>query len=143
MQVFFANQNASGYSPRDSNKIKGLIVVITPAYAQGAAAAPNPLLEFFVPMLLIVAIFYFLIMRPQRKRLEAHQKMVEGIRRGDTVVTSGGIVGKVTKVPENSEEIQVEISEGVRVRIMKNTLSDVKSKTEPVPPQSNDNSGKT
>ncbi len=113
--------------------------MITPAYAQAAGAAPNPFLEFVVPMLLIVAIFYFLIMRPQRKRFENHRKMVESVRRGDTVVTSGGIVGKVTKVPENSEEIQVEIADGVRVRVMKNTLSDVKSKSEPVPPQSNDN----
>lgn len=104
----------------------------SPAYAQAAdaaAGAPNPLLQF-APFILIIVAFYFLLIRPQQKRAKAHQDMVMAVRRGDVVVTAGGLVGKVTKVV-NDTEIQVEIADGVRVSVIKATLQDVRSKTEP------------
>jgi preprotein translocase subunit YajC len=73
---------------------------------------------------------YFLLIRPQQKKLKAHQKMVEGLRRGDQVVTQGGIVGKVTKVKDDGE-VEVEIAKGVNVRIIQSTIAQVLSKTEP------------
>lgn len=90
------------------------------------------LIQIF-PFILIFAIIYFLIIRPQQKRAADHRKMVESVRRGDIVVTSGGIVGKVTKVQEDSGEISVEIAEGVKVKVIRSTLSEVRSKGEPVP----------
>ena len=84
----------------------------------------------FLPLILIFAIMYFLLIRPQQKKLKDHQKMVEAVRRGDQVVTQGGIVGKVGKVREDGE-VEVEIADGVKVRVIRSTLADVKSKTEP------------
>lgn len=98
------------------------------AYAQDAAAAANPILQF-VPIILIFLVFYFLIIRPQQKRAKQHREMIGAVRRSDTVVTSGGVVGKVTKVDET--EIEVEIAKDVRVKVVKSTLADVRSKTEP------------
>lgn len=83
------------------------------------------------PFILILVIMYFLILRPQQKRVKAHQDMVANVRRGDTIVTSGGIVGKVTKVTDEPE-IEVEISPNVRVRLMRSMISDVRTKGEPV-----------
>ncbi len=84
----------------------------------------------FVPLILIFAIMYFLIIRPQQKKLKDHQAMVEALRRGDQVVTQGGLIGKVQKVKDDSE-IEVEIASGVTVRVVKATISQVLSKTEP------------
>ncbi|WP_375172746.1 preprotein translocase subunit YajC [Pseudooceanicola sp.] len=84
----------------------------------------------FLPLILIFAIMYFLLIRPQQKKLKDHQAMVNAVRRGDQVVTQGGIVGKVVKVREDGE-VEVEIADGVKVRVIKSTLADVKSKTEP------------
>ena len=107
--------------------------MITPAYAQaGTNEGGNILIQIF-PFILIFAIFYFLIIRPQRKRADDHRQLVGGVRRGDMVVTSGGILGKVTRVYDDSDEIQVEIADGVRVKVLKSTLADVRSKTEPAP----------
>lgn len=113
--------------------------MITPAFAQAAqgAAEPNFLFQL-LPFILIFGIIYFLILRPQKKRMEDHRKMVEGVRRGDTVVTSGGIVGKVSKVLEGTDEIEVEIADNVKVKVVKTTLSSVRSKSEPVPNTSGD-----
>ena len=83
------------------------------------------------PFILILVIMYFLILRPQQKRVKAHQDMVANVRRGDTIVTSGGIVGKVTKVTDEPE-IEVEIAPNVRVRLMRSMISDVRTKGEPV-----------
>ncbi|MDA7426562.1 preprotein translocase subunit YajC [Thalassococcus lentus] len=85
----------------------------------------------FVPLILIFAIMYFLLIRPQQKKMKEHQNMVEALTRGDRVVTQGGIVGKVTKVKEGNE-LEVEIAEGVKVRVIKQTIAQVLSKTEPV-----------
>ena len=84
----------------------------------------------FIPLILIFAIMYFLLIRPQQKKLKDHQAMVNAVRRGDLVVTQGGIIGKVIKVREDGE-VEVEIAEGVKVRVIKSTLADVKSKAEP------------
>ncbi|QFS82710.1 preprotein translocase subunit YajC [Roseivivax sp. THAF40] len=84
----------------------------------------------FVPLILIFAIMYFLLIRPQQKKMKEHQKMVENLRRGDQVVTQGGLIGKVVKVKEGNE-LEVELSEGVKVRVVQNTIAQVISKTEP------------
>jgi preprotein translocase subunit YajC len=84
----------------------------------------------FIPLILIFAIMYFLLIRPQQKKMKEHQNMVEALRRGDRIVTQGGIVGKVTKVKEG-DEIEVEIAPEVKVSVVKQTISQVRSKTEP------------
>ena len=104
---------------------------ITPAYAQAAGAPGGDFLMQIAPFILILVIMYFLILRPQQKRVKAHQDMVANVRRGDTIVTSGGIVGKVTEVTDEPE-IEVEISPNVRVRLMRSMISDVRTKGEPV-----------
>jgi len=84
----------------------------------------------FVPLILIFAIMYFLLIRPQQKKLKEHQKMVEALRRGDQVITQGGLIGKVTKVKDDNE-IEVELAEGVKVRVVQSTITNVINKTEP------------
>ena len=107
---------------------------ITPAYAQTAAggSSGDPLTSLLVPILLMFVIFYFLLLRPQQQRAKQHREMVANVRRGDTVVTSGGIVGKVTKVADDSDEIEVELADNTRVRVLKGTLLEVRAKGEPV-----------
>ncbi|WP_299144849.1 preprotein translocase subunit YajC [uncultured Tateyamaria sp.] len=84
----------------------------------------------FIPLILIFAIMYFLLIRPQQKKVKEHAAMVEAVRRGDQVVTQGGLIGKVSKVKEENE-IEVELAEGVKVRVVKSTIASVLSKTEP------------
>lgn len=84
----------------------------------------------FIPLILIFAIMYFLLIRPQQKKIKEHAAMVDALRRGDQVVTQGGLIGKVTKVKEDNE-IEVEISDGVKVRVVRGTIAQVLSKTEP------------
>ncbi len=84
----------------------------------------------FIPLILIFAIMYFLLIRPQQKKMKEHQAMVEALRRGDQVVTQGGLIGKVSKVKEDNE-IEVELAEGVKVRVVKSTIAQVLNKTEP------------
>src|SRR5690349_3340321 len=103
------------------------------AYAQAAPGAFDYLNSLIVPTMLIIGIMYFLMIRPQQKRLKEHQAMVANIRRGDTVVTSGGIIGKVTKV-DDQELLQVEIAEGVKIKIVRSTVSEVRGKGESAPP---------
>ena len=88
------------------------------------------ILSQFIPLILIFAIMYFLLIRPQQRKLKDHKKMVESLRRGDMIVTQGGLIGKVTKVKEDNE-IEVELSEGVKVRVVQSTVAQVLSKTEP------------
>lgn len=102
----------------------------TPAYAQAAGGA-GAAITSFIPLILIFAIMYFLLIRPQQKKVKEHQKMVAALRRGDQVVTQGGIIGKVSKVKDDGE-VEVELAEGVRVRVVKNTIAQVLSRTEPV-----------
>jgi preprotein translocase subunit YajC len=106
---------------------------IETAFAQGiAAAAPDPMTSLLIPMLLMVLIFYFLVIRPQSQRTKQHREMIEKVRRGDTVITSGGMIGKVMRVPDNSDEVEVELADNLKVRILRSTLMDVRSKGEPV-----------
>ena len=104
---------------------------VTPAYAQAAgAASAGAAFAQFLPLILIFVIMYFLLIRPQQKKLKEHQAMVEALRRGDQVVTAGGIVGKVTKVQDDGM-VEVEIADGVKVKVVKHTISQVLTKTEP------------
>ncbi|KAA9009281.1 preprotein translocase subunit YajC [Histidinibacterium aquaticum] len=84
----------------------------------------------FVPLILIFAIMYFLLIRPQQKKVKQHQEMVKALRRGDQVVTQGGLIGKVSKVKEDNE-IEVELAQGVTVRVVRSTIAQVVNKTEP------------
>ncbi|MEM7076586.1 MAG: preprotein translocase subunit YajC [Pseudomonadota bacterium] len=84
----------------------------------------------FVPLILIFAIMWFLLIRPQQKKIKEHQAMVAALRKGDQVVTQGGMIGKVTRVKE-ADEVEVEIAQNVKVRVVKSTISQVLSKTEP------------
>lgn len=84
----------------------------------------------FLPLILIFAIMYFLLIRPQQKKVKDHQNMVSALRRGDQVVTQGGIIGKVSKVKDDNE-VELEIAEGVKVRVVKSTIAQVLNKTEP------------
>jgi len=106
----------------------GASMFVTPAYAQDAGAASG--LISIIPFILIFVIMYFLLIRPQQKKMKEHQAMVGALRRGDQVVTQGGIIGKVVKVKEDGEA-EVEIAEGVKVRVLKATIANVISKTEP------------
>ena len=103
---------------------------ISPAYAQAAEpAAPSALMQL-APFVMIFVIFYFLLIRPQMTARKKHMEMVSNVRRGDVVVTAGGIIGKVTKVLEG-DEVMVELAEKVSVKVLKSTLTDVRNKPEP------------
>ncbi|WP_224824492.1 preprotein translocase subunit YajC [Cognatishimia sp. MH4019] len=84
----------------------------------------------FIPLILIFAIMYFLLIRPQQKKVKEHQAMVAALRRGDQIVTQGGLIGKVIKVKEDNE-LEVELADGVKVRVVQSTVAQVLSKTEP------------
>jgi preprotein translocase subunit YajC len=109
-------------------------LLITPAFAQGALGGGdmNAMLVNIVPFILIFVIMWFLIIRPQQRRVKEHQEMLKNVRRGDTVVTSGGIVGKVTKVTEDGADIDVEIADGVRVKVARAMIAEVRKKGEHV-----------
>ncbi len=107
---------------------------ITPAYAQlfgGGGAGGSDMIMSLLPFAGIFVIMYFLILRPQQKRVKQHQEMVKNVRRGDTVITSGGIVARVTKVIDD-DKIEIEVSDGVRVVQMRQMVSEVRAKGEPV-----------
>ena len=87
-------------------------------------------LESFIPIILIFVIMYFLLIRPQQKKIKEHKNMVDNLRRGDQVLTQGGIIGKITKVKEG-EEIEVELAKDVKVAVIRSTIVNVFSKTEP------------
>ena len=106
---------------------------VTAAYAQAAdPTSAGSLIGTFVPLIAIFGIMYFLMIRPQQKKLAAHKAMLEALRRGDQVVTGGGIVGKVTKVSDDAS-VEVEIADGVKVKVVKSSISQVLSKTDPAP----------
>ena len=99
----------------------------SPAYAASGGAAAGGTASFFVqifPLLLIFVIFYFLLIRPQQRGVKQHQAMVAAVKPRDTAITSGGLIGKVTKVDEN--EVELEVAQGVKVRVVKSMLSDVR-----------------
>ena len=102
---------------------------ITPAYAQVGGGDANLLFQI-LPFVLIFVVFYFLLIRPQRQKLKQHQAMVAALRRGDRVVTNGGIIGKVSKVIDDNE-IEIEIADQVKVRSIKGMIQEVRAKGEP------------
>ena len=105
---------------------------VTPAFAQANPfGGGDNLMVSLLPFVLIFVIMYFLILRPQQKRVKQHQEMVKNVRRGDTVITNGGLVGKVTKVIDD-DQIEIEIADDVRIRQMRQMVSDVRAKGEPV-----------
>lgn len=105
---------------------------VSPAYAQAGAEAAGPgALEAFLPIILIFVVFYFLLIRPQQKKAKQHKEMLAAVRRGDKIVTGGGIVGTVTKVVDDNE-VMVEVAEGVRVRVHRPLIASVLTKPEPV-----------
>ena len=101
--------------------------MISTAFAQSAGSASGFFIGGLIPFILIFVIFYFLLIRPQQKKVKEHKNMVQNLKRGDSIVTAGGIVGKIVKANENSEEITVEISKGVNVNMIRSMVSDVKA----------------
>jgi preprotein translocase subunit YajC len=107
--------------------------VITPAFAQAApAAGGGDILMQMLPFVLIFVIMYFLLIRPQQKRVKTHQEMIKNVRRGDVVILNSGMIAKVTKIIDDAEA-EVEIADGVKVKVIKSMIADVRSKTEPAP----------
>jgi preprotein translocase subunit YajC len=121
--------------------------MISPAFAQTSGAGGGDILGLFFPLILVFGIFYLLVFRPQQKKMKDHQAMINAVKRGDTVVTSGGIIGKVVRVAADGE-LRVEIADGVQVRVVKGTLTEVRGRGEPIrekvkaePPSTDDGSG--
>ena len=107
---------------------------VTPAYAQslfGGGGGGGEIVQMLLPFALIFVIMYFLILRPQRQTAKRREDMLKAIRRGDIVITNGGIIGKVTKVIDDSE-VELQIAEGVKVRAMRSLIAEVRTKAEPV-----------
>ena len=114
------------------------MLFITDAYAQAAAGSPTTsgLFGTFLPMLAIIPVFYFLMIRPQQKKAKDQRALIAAVKRGDRVVTIGGVLGTVTKVVDNNE-LQLEIADGVRIRILRTAVSDVVNRSEPAKLQDN------
>ena len=106
------------------------MMLISPAYAQAAGGGSGFDLMTFAPLIAIFVVFYFMLIRPQQKKAKQHRELLGQVRRGDRVVTGGGIIGTVTDAKDASE-LQVEIASGVRVRVLRATITDVIAKTEP------------
>lgn len=102
---------------------------ITQAFAQSATASTGSLFDLFFPLAMVFLIVYFMIIRPQNKRQKEHQNLIDGLRRGDTVVTQGGLIGKIAKVEDN--ELQIDVAKDVRITIVRSMILTVRSKTEP------------
>jgi preprotein translocase subunit YajC len=135
--------------PRKFFRTRQDLSMISPAFAQtSGAGGVDPFSTFLIPMALVFGIFYLLVFRPQQKKMKEHQTMIDAVKRGDTVVTSGGIIGKVIRVGADGE-LRVEIADNVQVRLTKGSIADVRGKGEPVKekakaeaPSSGDGDGK-
>ena len=101
---------------------------ITPAFAQASGGGGFGLTNL-LPLILIFVIMYFLLIRPQQKKVKEHKAMVTALKKGDTVVTQGGVIGRITKVRDNENEVEVEISSNVVVKVVKSTISQVIEKS--------------
>ena len=106
------------------------MLFITPAYAQ--VPGGDPLSSMLVPLALMLPIFYFLVIRPQQQRTKQHKEIVDKVRRGDTVVLANGFIGKVTKVKDGENELEIELTEQMRIRVTRGAIADVRAKGEPV-----------
>jgi len=113
---------------RANQRLKENPMLISPALAQTGAEPSG--LEMFLPLVLIFVVFYFLLIRPQQKKAKQHREMVGALRRGDQIITGGGIIGSVAKVVDD-REVLVEIADNVRVRVARATITDILSKPEP------------
>jgi preprotein translocase subunit YajC len=103
-------------------------MLISPAYAQAGGAPGGFDLISLMPLVLIFVVFYFLLIRPQQKKMKTHREMIGAIKRGDKVLTAGGIIGSVVKVEESEDVLLVEIAKDIRVRVARSTISDVLNK---------------
>jgi preprotein translocase subunit YajC len=106
-------------------------MLISTAYAQGTGMFDQNALIQFLPLILIFVVFYFLLIRPQQRKAKDHKTMLDALRRGDRIVTGGGIIGTVARV-DSPEEITVDIADGVRVRVMRSTITSVLAKPDPM-----------
>ncbi len=106
-------------------------MLITPAYAQAAGGGSSDMLVQIAPLALIFVVFYFFLIRPQQQKAKQTRAMLDAVRRGDRVVTGGGIIGTVAKVV-NNDEVQIDIADNVRVRVVRSTITQVLARTEPV-----------
>ena len=106
-------------------------MLITPAFAQtaGGQASGASMLVQMLPLVLIFVVFWFLLIRPQQKRMKEHRAMIEALKKGDEIVTQGGLVGKITSVRDN--ELEVEIAAGVKVRVIRSTVTGLVNRTQP------------
>ena len=141
--AFALRAHIAAASPPHFMREVSLVYLFPPAYAQSAGGG-DPITAF-LPFVLIFVVFYFLLIRPQQKRAKEHRNMVANLRRGDRVVTAGGIVGKVQKAPDEGE-VTVEIAENVRVEVVRETITQVMSKSAPPagspPPAANEDGKK-
>lgn len=106
-------------------------MLISEAYAQAAGAAPGgaDMLASFLPLVLIFVVFWFLMIRPQQKRMKAHRALVSALKKNDKVVTNGGILGTVTKAVDGENDVEIEISANVKVRVLRSAVSEVLNRT--------------
>ena len=107
---------------------KAQTMIITPAYAQASGGGGGDFFLSLVPILLMFVIFYFLLFRPQQKRMQEHRDMVSNVKKGDRIVTAGGIVGRVTRARAEDAEIEVEIAENTRIKLVRHTIVEVRTK---------------
>lgn len=98
---------------------------ISPAYAQDAAGGTGAVVMQLLPLILIFAVFYFLLIRPQQKKAKDHRAMLGGLKRNDKIITGGGLLGTVTKVREDSDEVEVELAPNLRVMVVRGTIGSV------------------
>lgn len=111
-----------------------MLLLDAPAVLLAAAAAPAAgpsMLIQIAPFILIFVVFYFMLIRPQQQRIKAHRDMIAGLRRGDVVVTGGGLIGKIVRVSDTGDEATVELADNLRVKVLKSTITEVRAKTEP------------
>ena len=101
---------------------------ITPAFAQASGGGGLGLTNL-LPLILIFVIMYFLLIRPQQKKVKEHKAMVSALKKGDTIVTQGGVIGRITKVRDNENEVEVEISSNVIVKVVRSTISQIIEKS--------------
>ncbi len=119
-------------------------MLISPAYAQaaGGLGGGSDLIMSLAPLVLIFAVFYFLLIRPQQKKMKEHREMLSNVRRNDRIVTNGGLVGVVTKVTEGDDLLTMEIAPGVRVQVARARIAEVRGKGQPVAAKPSKGKGK-
>jgi preprotein translocase subunit YajC len=127
-----SSTNATRPDPRRPRVDEEQPMFISPAYAQSPFGDVSGLIQI-APLVLIFVVFYFLLIRPQQTKAKQHKSMLDALRRGDRVVTGGGIIGTVARVVEGSDEVLVDIAENTRIRVVRSTITNVLAKTEPVP----------